>query len=277
MNNKIIILVLSIIIVVFISFIYIYRNNKGDDNYNMKMYIFNAGKADCILISNNGKHIMIDTGEENLATKILSYLRNNNITKLDYLIITHFDKDHVGSASKIIDNIQVDNVFQSNYPKESTYYANYISSIENKGIVPQTISGDVAFTLGELNITVNGPTTIYDSNESNNSSLIVSIKYNNTGYLFMGDSQNNRIKDYLNSHSEKYSFIKIPYHGNYQKTLEGLLEVVNPNYAIITCSSVEPDTSETEGLLNKLNIKYYLTKNGDIKLKSDGESIMINQ
>lgn len=277
MNNKIIILVLSIIIVVFISFIYIYRNNKGDDNYNMKMYIFNAGKADCILISNNGKHIMIDTGEENLATKILSYLRNNNITKLDYLIITHFDKDHVGSASKIIDNIQVDNVLQSNYPKESTYYANYISSIENKGIVPQTISGDVAFTLGELNITVNGPTTIYDSNESNNSSLIVSIKYNNTGYLFMGDSQNNRIKDYLNSHSEKYSFIKIPYHGNYQKTLEGLLEVVNPNYAIITCSSVEPDTSETEGLLNKLNIKYYLTKNGDIKLKSDGESIMINQ
>ena len=61
-----------------------------------------------------------------------------------------------------------------------------------------------------------GPTDIYDSNESNNSSLIVSINYSDTNYLFMGDSQNNRIKDYLNQHNNEYDFIKIPYHGNYQ-------------------------------------------------------------
>ena len=90
-----------------------------------------------------------------------------------------------------------------------------------------------------------GPTHIYDSNESNNSSLIVSINYSDTNYLFMGDSQNNRIKDYLNQHNNEYDFIKIPYHGNYQKRLDDLLDWAKPKYAVITCSSSESDISET--------------------------------
>ena len=93
----------------------------------------------------------------------------------------------------------------------------------------------------------------------------------------MGDSQNNRIKDYLSEHSEEYDFIKIPYHGNYQKRLDDLLECVKPKYAVVTCSSTEPDISETIELLDELNIKYYLTKNGSITIKSDGENITIKQ
>lgn len=275
MNNKIRIMIFIILLIGIISCIYIFKNKNVEDDSNMEIYFFNAGKADCILISNNGKYILIDTGEESLESEILSYFKNHNITKLDYLIITHFDKDHVGSASKIIDSIQIDNVLQSNYPKDSTQYTKYINSLTSKNITPQTISGDVSFVVGDLNITVNGPTSIYDSNESNNSSLIISVKYNNTSYLFMGDSQNSRIKDYLSTHKEEYDFIKIPYHGNYQKRLEELLETIKPKYAVITCSTSEPDTSETEALLNKLGIKYYLTKNGSINIESNGEVINI--
>lgn len=155
MDYKLKILIAIIIILLFIITIYILKNKRENDDYNFKIYFFNAGKADCILISNNDKHIMIDTGEESLATEILTYFKNNNITKLDYLIITHFDKDHVGSASKIIDNIEVENVLQSNYIKESEYYTNYINSLANKNITGQIISGDITFTLGDLSIVVN--------------------------------------------------------------------------------------------------------------------------
>lgn len=279
MSNKIKILIVLVIIVIFLIGIYFYKYNKENNNYNFKIYFFNAGKADCVLISNNDKYIMIDTGEESLSNEIISYLKNNNITKLDYLIITHFDKDHVGSASKIIDNIEIDNVLQSNCPKDSEYYTNYINSLANKNIIAQTVSGDISFVLENLNIVVNGPINIYDSNESNNSSLIVSINYNNTNYLFMGDSQNDRIKDYLKEHNDnvEYNFIKIPYHGNYQKRLDDLLEWAKSEYAVITCSSTEPDISETVELLKKLGIKYYLTKDGSITIQSDGENIAIKQ
>lgn len=94
----------------------------------------------------------------------------------------------------------------------------------------------------------------------------------------MGDSQNSRIKDYLSEHENKeYSFIKIPYHGNYQKRLNDLLEVTSPKYAVITCSNSEPDISETIELLKKLNIKYYLTYDGSITVKSNGDEIILKQ
>ena len=93
----------------------------------------------------------------------------------------------------------------------------------------------------------------------------------------MGDSQNNRIKDYLNQHNNEYDFIKIPYHGNYQKRLDDLLDWAKPKYAVITCSSSESDISETIELLKKLNIKYYLTKDGGITIQSDGENIIVKQ
>ena len=279
MNNKIkIFCILFIILMMALGVIYMYKNTKQNKEYGFKIYFFKAGKADSILISNNDKYILIDTGESDLADDILTYFRDNNITKLDYLIITHFDKDHVGSSSEIINNIEIDNVLQSNSPKESEYYNNYITALENKNITPQTVSGDLEIVLGELNIVVNGPDKLYDSNESNNSSLIVSINYKDTDYLFMGDSQNDRIKDYLSEHSDKqYDFIKIPYHGHFQKQLDNLLEAVNPKYAVITCSNSQPVDDETIELLKQFNIDYYVTREGSITIKSDGKDIVIEQ
>ena len=274
MNKKFLVCLLIIIILIAIL---VFKSMENDSNYNFKIYFFNAGKADSILIQNNDKYIMIDTGEESLSTDILRYYKKKNITKLDYLIITHFDKDHVGSASKIIDNIEVANVLQSNCPKESEYYDNYISSLENKNIEAQTISGNFEFTLEDLNVIVNGPDKLFTSNESNNSSLVVSINYINTNYLFMGDCQNDRIEDFLSKNSSKYDFIKIPYHGHYQKKLSDLLESVKPTYSVITSSNDEPEDEETLELLEKLNIKNYLARNGSISVLSDGNSIKIKQ
>lgn len=279
MSNKlkyIFIIIVAIVLFVIVG-LSMYQRNAEEDTYGFKIYFFNAGKADCILISNNDKYIMIDTGEEELSDDILTYFRNNNITKLDYLIITHFDKDHVGSASSIIENIEVTNVLQSNVPKESEYYDNYISSLANKSITAQTISGDISFELADMKVTVNGPEESYDNNESNNSSLIVSINYKNTNYLFMGDSQNDRIKDYLSNHTDTYDFIKIPYHGNYQKRLDDLLEVVEPKYAVITCSDEESEDDKMVELLKTLNIDYYVTRKGSVTVLSDGENIKIKQ
>ena len=278
MNNQKIFIIISIITIIVIIGIYIHKYIKTDKIYGLKIYFFNAGKADAILISNNNKYIMIDTGEESLSKEILNYFNNNNITKVDYLIITHFDKDHIGSASSIIENMEIDNVLQSNVPKESEYYENYINALSSKNITAQKVYGNKSFTIGDLSIIVNGPTEVYKDSESNNSSLIVSINYDNTSYLFTGDAENDRIKDYLKENNKTtYNFIKIPYHGNMQKQLDNLLETTEPDYAVITCSKEEPDTSETEELLEELNIKYYLTKNGSITVLSDGEEIVIKQ
>lgn len=273
-ENLIIIISMLLLILIIIT-VYFYLKNKKE--YDLKIYFFNAGKADAILISKDDKNIMIDTGEERLKDDIFNYLNNNNIKKIDYLIITHFDKDHVGSASHIINNIEVDNVLQSNSPKDSTYYNNYIKALNNKNITPITVSNDYEIDLAGMNITVNGPDKIYDSNESNNSSLITSIIYNDISFLFMGDAENKRLKDYLKEHNNTYNFLKVPYHGNYLKQFENLINITKPNYAVITCSSKEKESEETIDILKNNKIKYYLTRNGEINIYSDGKEIMIKQ
>ena len=276
MKKENIILIVVLILILIVLFI-IYKNKSNDDDYDFKIYFFNAGKADAILLSKNNQYMMIDTGEDNLSDDILKYFKSNNITKLDYLIITHFDKDHVGSASTLIDNIEIGEVFQSNYPKESQYYTNYLNSLQNKNITPTTITGDHNIKLSNLEIKINGPEKIYDSNESNNSSLIVSIKNNNNKFLFMGDAENQRIKDFISINNESYDFLKVPYHGNYLKQLDNLLENTKPKYGVLTCSNEEGCEEDTLKVLNNYNIKYYLTKNGSIKVLSNGDNIKIKE
>ena len=93
----------------------------------------------------------------------------------------------------------------------------------------------------------------------------------------MGDSENARIKDYLNNNNETYDFIKIPYHGNYLKRLDDLLDTVKPSYGVITCSLDEGCEEKTTELLDNYNIKYYMTKKGAISVLSNGKDIIIKQ
>ncbi len=243
----------------------------------ISVYFFNAGKADSCIISDGEHTVMIDTGESDLYEDISSYFKQNNITSLDCLIITHFDKDHVGSASSVIENTDVATVYQSNVPKESEYYTAYLAALESKSITPVTVSGDLEFTLGDMNFKINGPETVYEKNDSNNSSLITSLFYGDTSFIFMGDAQNDRLKDFIFQNSTTYDFVKIPYHGNFQKQLDNLLENITPTYAVITSSEEEPEEEDMTNLLDNMGIKYYLTRMGDITVTSDKTKITITQ
>lgn len=243
----------------------------------LSVYYFDAGKADACVISDGEHTVMIDTGESSLSSDILSYFSDNKITKLDCLIITHFDKDHVGSASDVIENIDVDMVLQSNVPKESEYYTAYVTALEHKSIKPTTVSGDMELTFGEMVFKVNGPQTVYKKNESNNSSLITSLFYGDTSFIFLGDAQGDRLKDFIAQNTEVFNFVKIPYHGNYQKQLDNLLESTSPQYALITSSDKEPEDSDTLSLLDSMGIRCYLTRKGDITVSSDKTHITVTQ
>jgi len=270
-----------IYIVALICFTIFFSNVRKEENkVNPKafnIHFFNAGKADAILINNNDKTIMIDTGEITLSNEIKTYFRENDITKIDYLIITHFDKDHVGSASTIINNYEIGSVLQSNYPKDSVVYRAYLEALRNKNIEPITISDNYNFAFEELSCTVNGPKSIYDEDESNNSSLIVSINYNNANFLFMGDAKNPRIKDFINTNNMDYDFIKIPYHGHYLKQLDNLLDNTKPEYAVITSSASNLEDDKTIDLLKKNSIEYYLTRKGPINISFKDNSIVVDQ
>ncbi|MBQ8132021.1 MAG: MBL fold metallo-hydrolase [Bacilli bacterium] len=278
-KKNIVLTILGIIIIVLIIGILFVLYDKTSYKYkkeDLYVYFFDAGKADSMIIRKNDKVMMIDTGESNLETKIKWYMNENNIKKIDYLILSHFDKDHIGNAAYVINNYEVGNVLQSNSPKDSEEYTKYLEALESKQIEPITVSGDYAFEMDDCKIVVNGPETTYEKNESNNSSLITRITYNKNTFLFMGDSQNDRTREYLNTNPETADVIKVPYHGHYQKQDITLFEIIKPKYAVISTSK---DVIEEKliNLLDTKKINYYSTFNGEINIYSNGEKIVIKQ
>ena len=280
MKNNRIIIIATIAILLLISYtiykVYIGRNKIVDYSKNLNVYAFDVGKADSFLIRKDDSVIMIDTAEERDSTKIISYLNANDINQIDYLIITHFDKDHVGSAAKIIETIDVKHVLHSNVPKDSEYYKKYIEELKDKDITPVEVTNNYTFELAGVSYYVIGPKKVYEKKSSNNSSLIVDINYKNNNLLFMGDAMDDRIKDFIDTNKKTYDFIKIPYHGNFQKTLMDLLEDTNPKYAIVS-SSKDKEDEELINLLKYKGIKYYLTRTGDKMISFDGNNIYVEE
>ncbi|HAE17026.1 MAG TPA: MBL fold hydrolase [Erysipelotrichaceae bacterium] len=250
------------------------QENIEADQLSVKF--FNAGKADAILLYTDESAVLIDTGLDGFAPYILHTLNELDIQTLDTLILTHFDKDHIGSADEILESVEVGRVLVSDWPKDSDEYADLMAALETAGIESEVVFGDdqVSFMLDGAEYTIDGPdASDYDKDDSNNSSLIVTVQYGQTSFLLMGDAQNERIKEFLSQDSSEYDVLKVPYHGNYQKQLKNLIPSADPEYAVITCSASEGGEAKTLDLLEEYDIEVFLTSEGNVSIVSDGKNI----
>ena len=100
---------------------------------DLQITALNVGKADCFVITSPEANIVVDTGEADTVGYVCDYLNKNNITQIDALIISHFDKDHVGGAAEIIESYDVKAVYTTYYEsKQSDEVTAYHSALEKK-------------------------------------------------------------------------------------------------------------------------------------------------
>ncbi len=243
---------------------------------DMQVYCFSAGKADAFLITTPNSAVLIDTGEKNMGKKISKYLKQKDIETLDYLIITHFDKDHVGGAAKIIDSVNVDNIVQTPRTESSEEYINYKTAISASNATVTTVNGAVSFVLDNVTYYITSPQSDrYRVDDDNNSSLITSVINGKNKLLFLADAQDFRLEEFIETNKLTYDFIKFPYHGNWQESLTSLLDCVNTSYTVITSSDKEPENDKTIDLLNDYGVQTFLTRQAPVIINSDGQNITV--
>ena len=243
---------------------------------DLEVVCFQAGKADAFLLITPDSTVLIDCGEKGFGKTILAELELRGIEKLDCMIITHFDQDHVGGAARIINNFPVERILQSASPKDSEEYEKYVNAVKNAGIEPETVRENLSFALDGVSYTVNPPKrTKYSSDTSNNSSLIISVENGANRLLFTGDAEDERMEEFLTLGWGQYDFLKMPHHGRWQETLPLLIETTAPRYAVITSSDDEPEDSETLELLQSAGVETFLTRAGQIVAYSDGTELTV--
>ena len=247
-----------------------------------------VGKADALILKTDSWAAMIDTGEERDGSYIRETLEVAGIDHLNLLLVTHFDKDHVGSAAELLGTVGADQVLMPDYEGTRPEYAAFLSALE---VHPETevqrITGTETLEIpaGSVNTSLtiyaaDDPAEIQDTDGEydNDMSLVAKVTCGEKKFLFTGDIEKTRIAQMLDSGDDwKADWIKMPHHGRYQKKVEKLLEAVNPFYAVICDGEDQPAEEETLDALKKRQIKEWETADGTVVTITDGKNIKVRQ
>lgn len=238
--------------------------------------ILSTGKSDCILIEIGDKVVMIDTGEDKNGEQIVDKLKEKGVNTLDYLILTHLDKDHIGGVDSVLSSVKVKNLIQANYEKDSKQYDEYTDSLKQAGVEPVVLKEKMNLEINNAKISIQ-PASKSDYESSNDYSIMTSINYGEHRFLFAGDAEEKRLAEFISENTLKYDFVKIPHHGRYDKLTEAFLESITPEYAVITCSDKKAPDEDVLKILEKLNVKTFLTSAGDVVINSDSKTLSVRQ
>jgi len=248
----------------------------------LQVTLLKIGKADAIVVQEGGQTAVIDAGEEEDGAEVVAFLKEQGISQIDTLIITHFDKDHVGGADTLVEALEIGQVLVPDYQAESTEYSDFLSAMEQKEITPQALTEPVEFKLGEADVLVEPPLSYEipdgEVEYDNNFSLITTITHGGNRLLFAGDIEKQRIREWLaEGTAAECDFLKMPHHGVYNKALPELMDAVSPKYAVICDSDKNPAEDKTLELLRQVNTQVMETRNGDVTVISDGLDLKVSQ
>lgn len=240
----------------------------------MTVTFLDIGKADSMIIRTPQSTVIIDCGEKGDGKEIVSLLEDEGVTTVDYLIITHYDKDHVGGASKVIKNLDVKNVLAPDYEEISEEMDKYHKALAEKNITPQLLTSDLSFELDSADYTVFAPEKDYYGEDNDNDfSLVTKVKYHDITFLYTGDAMEQRLEEIMDvGHCD---LLKVPYHGRKLDNLNDFLDAVTPACAVV-CTSAEEFASKTQNALSERNIPTYSTcYNGRITAVSNGRDLNV--
>ncbi len=249
---------------------------------NLTVSILKVGKADAIICLSGNHTLIIDTGEDEDGAEILEFLENHGVKKVDTLLITHFDKDHVGGADTLINAIPIKRVLLPDYLGDNKEYEEFIRALDDARITPEFVTSSRTLLLGIAHVTVYPPASyeIPDTEDEydNNLSLVATLEHGNNRFFFAGDVEEDRINELIaEGIIEHFDFLKVPHHGTFSTSFDNFFRLIYPTYAVICDSDKHPADEDTINLLKKYGAEVAETKNGDITVFSDGEKLEMSQ
>ena len=246
----------------------------------IELHFLDVGQGDSTLvILPNNKTMLIDAGKKDHGTSVVNYIKNLNISKIDYLVMTHPDADHIGGMSTVIDNFDIGTIYMTDATSTTKTFEDLLLNIESKGLTITTLkANDIILESDDFNVTVLSPIKKYDDN--NDMSLVIQITYVNNTFLLMGDASTKAENDILDSNPNLMAdLIKIGHHGSSSSSSARFIEKVSPQFAIISSGKNNQyghPSSKVLETLERNGVKIYRTDEvGNIIAISDGNIINI--
>ena len=251
---------------------------KQDDILDIQF--LKCGKADAILLSCGGQTMVIDAGEEDDGEKLVSAVKETGASRVDVLVITHFDKDHVGGADALVREMEVGRVYLPDYEGAGTDYEEFTALAAEKDLQVTRLQEETDFLFGSASVQIEPPASyeIGDSEDEydNNFSLITTITHGDNTLVFMGDAEKERIREWLSEGKDRTcDLIKIPHHGVYNKAVKDLAGAAKASIAVVTDSDKNPADAKTLAAFEENGAKVLSTRDGTVHIVSDGAYLTV--
>ena len=252
-TKKALMRLLAILIVFIISYAYnrffMKGNSNNSKNVNLKDNINNSkfadvdlnnedfnvlfmyvGQADSTLVKYKNKIMLIDAGNNEDGKNIVKFLKDKGISKLDYIVGTHYDEDHIGGLDDIIENFDIGKFYLSNGGELGPNYYNLEKAAKKKNLAITIPKVGDKIDFGDVDMEVMAASK-FDGKNDNNASIVIQAKYGSRKYLFMGDLEK---QEEAKRKWNEVDVLKAGYHGSNTSSTQEFLNQVKPKYVFVS-------------------------------------------
>ncbi|XOB41071.1 MAG: ComEC/Rec2 family competence protein [Candidatus Nealsonbacteria bacterium] len=249
----------------------------------LEVVFFDIGQGDSIFIETpKGYQILIDGGPNSVILEKLGKEMNFWDRTIDLIILTHPEHDHISGLIEVLKRYKVENILRTGILRDTEEYKEWMRLIENEDSNVKIAEAGQRIITPNLFFEILYPFVSLEGQNiknTNNSSIIARLVFNNNSFLFLGDAyksiERKLIKENIYLASD---ILKVGHHGSKTSTSKELLEAVSPQTAVISAGKDNKyghPHQEVLDILNDYGIKVLRTDEiGDIKIISDGQNII---
>lgn len=212
----------------------------GRDDGRFHLYFFDVGQGDSVFIQTPEEYeILVDGGPKNRVMTELSSAMGFSDRYIDLVVLTHPHADHAGGLAEVLKKYEIGAVMLTGLVYENSYYDEILKVIQEKKIPVIFADERQDFDFGTVKID-----TIYPINSmvnqnienTNNSSIVMSVKYKETTILLTGDIEKEVEQKLMDSYVNlQADILKVGHHGSKTSSTIDFLAKVKPEIAVIQC------------------------------------------
>jgi len=220
----------------------------------LKVYVLDVGQGDSIFIITPNRHtILIDGGLEGNGKLILSYLKKEQVMKLDYIIATHPHPDHIGGLVEVINSIPVGRIYVNGETETSEENTNFMNAAKKYDILVMHRGDNI--TLDSVHFIALNPSDTPQKFNSNDNSIVIKITYGAENILLMGDCGIDCEQDILNAGFDVHAqILKVGHHGSKSTSSQVFLDAVRPKEVIISVGAGNEYGHPVQEILDRLRL-----------------------
>jgi competence protein ComEC len=242
----------------------------------LRITVLDVGQGDAILLQVAEGAILVDQGPP--EADVAGQLDDLGVERLVALVLTHPQRDHVGGAEDVIEQVDVSAVVDPLLPMANEDEEAALAAAREHEVPVVTARAGRSFSVGALRVRILWPEgDAFPSDDPNNHAVVLVASYGEIDALLTADAEGNVT---VPIRPPPVEILKVAHHGSADPFLPQLLELVDPQIAVVSVGAANdyghPTPSTLEVLEGFPGLGVYRTdRDGRVTIETDGERLSV--